>query len=1066
MQVCPGCGEENPDRFRLCGLCGTPLTSASPSQEVRKTVTIVFSDLKGYTSLGETLDSESLREVLNRYFGAMKAMIERHGGTVEKYIGDAVMAVFGLPRVREDDALRAVRAAADMREALAELNLELQEVWGVTLANRTGVNTGEVVAGDATTGQRLVSGDAVNVAARLEQAAPDMQVLIGEPTYRLVRDAVEVEVVEPLSLKGKAEPVPAYRLIAARGGETVPRRADTPMVGRARELRELREAFARAMDGPTCQLVTLLGPAGIGKSRLVHEFLRSVESEALAMRGRCLSYGEGITYWPLAEAVKEAAAITEEDDPAGARSKLMSLLAGTEAAVVDRIASAIGLSTESFSVEDTFWAGRKLLEALGRRRPVVFVVDDIHWAEETFLELMEHLIDSASGSPILLLCTSRPDLVDERPSWASERSNVARLYLEPLSEDESGLIVTNLIGSAAGLPDLLHARINEAAQGYPLYVEQMLSMLIDDGLLVRDEADGWVLAGDIGSVSVPPSISALLAARLDLLTLEERSVLERASVVGQVFYAGALRALSGNGGAENIAASLSGLTGKQLIRSTDSTFEGEEAFSFVHILIRDAAYQGLLKRRRAELHERFADWLEEALGIRVMEQEEIVGYHLEQSHRYRAELGPLDDHGRRVGDRAAARLASAGVRGFGRGDMPAAVNLLDRATALFSDRDPRRLRLLPTLGEALAATGEFSRADEALDRALAGAAELGDRKLETDANLVRLGVRFNTDPKGWSDEVLREAERAISIYEEIGDNAGQAMAWHLLGSVHGTACRYGAAEQASRMAVHHARLAGDRRQEARNLFSCAMCALYGPTPVAEAIEQCEEVRTSGDRRAEALAMVGLGHLHAMEGRFEQARGLCRSGRAALEDLGGKVLAASTSIDSGPVELLADDPVAAEAELRQDYQVLAAMGEKYLLSTTAALLSQALYAQGREDEAEQLTFVSEETAAPDDVESQVIWRCVRGKVLAGRGRVEEGEALLRQAEKLIMDTEDIDVQGHVLTDLARVLLRADRREEAVSAIRAARSLFERKGNIVAAGKADASLRELGYDAAGA
>ena len=343
MQICPSCGEENPARFRLCGFCGTPLAAAVPAQEIRKTVTIVFSDLKGSTDLGEKLDSESLRELMTRYFDTMRAELERHGGTIEKYIGDAIMAVFGLPTVHEDDALRAVRAAAGMQRALAELNDELDRIWGVRLANRTGVNTGEVVAGDPAGGQRLVTGDPVNTAARLEQAAPTNEIIIGDLTYRLVRHAVEVEPLEPLELKGKADRVAAYRLLAVRDLGSAGPLDPTPMVGRRLEMGRLREAFGAAAEGRVLRTVTVIGDAGVGKSRLIREFLASIQEDAYIVHGRCLAYGQGITFWPLVEIVRQAADIDEDDPPDRARAKLLGLLGDAQPA--DPVAPAIGLAS-------------------------------------------------------------------------------------------------------------------------------------------------------------------------------------------------------------------------------------------------------------------------------------------------------------------------------------------------------------------------------------------------------------------------------------------------------------------------------------------------------------------------------------------------------------------------------------------------------------------------------------------------------------------------------------------------------------------------------------------------
>ena len=372
MLACPRCGQDNPEIARFCLACGAELApAAGEAREVRKTVTVVFTDVTGSTSLGERLDPESLRRVMTRYFDEMRAVLERHGGTVEKFIGDAVMAVFGIPQLHEDDALRAIRAASDMRDALAVLNEELQRDRGVTIAVRTGVNTGPVVAGDPSNEQALVTGDAVNVAARLEQAAQAGEILIGEPTYRLTRDAVEAEPVDPLSLKGKADTVPAYRLLSvAPGVEGVARRLDSPLVGRAGELLLLRQALGRVTRERGCHLFTLLGSAGIGKTRLVEEFLAEVEvgEGAVVLRGRSLPYGEGITFWPVAEAVRGTAGIADHDSPSEARAKIARLIEGEpEAArIEERVAQVMGLSEASGSPEETPWAVRKLLEAVAR----------------------------------------------------------------------------------------------------------------------------------------------------------------------------------------------------------------------------------------------------------------------------------------------------------------------------------------------------------------------------------------------------------------------------------------------------------------------------------------------------------------------------------------------------------------------------------------------------------------------------------------------------------------------------------------------------------------------------
>jgi len=1063
VRTCPNCGEENSERFRLCGFCGAPLVAAMPHQEVRKTVTIVFSDLESSTALAESIDPESLREIMNRYFAAMRDVLERHGGVVEKYIGDAIMAVFGLPRVHEDDAVRAVRAAADMQRALAQLNEELEAGWGVRLANRTGVNTGEVIAGDPAAGQRLVTGDAVNVAARLEQAAPATQVLLGERTHRLIRHRADVAELPPLSLRGKTGQVRAYRLVAVH--ETERRVHDarrTEIVGRGIEAARLVQGFQAVVSTRSSALITVLGEAGIGKSRLVAEFARQVGEAAQVLRGRCLAYGRGITFWPLVEIVGQAAGIAEDDPPATARAKLAAVFGDDGAAdAADRVASAIGLSDRQFPVEEVYWGTRKLFERLGRVRPLVVVFEDIHWAEAALLDLIARVADTAADTPLLVVCAARPELSERRPDWL-ERPDAHVVSLEPLSAEQTALIVDNLVGEA----DLDHdarTSIVAAADGNPLFAEQLLSMLIDDGYLRRDNGS-WTRTGDIRTLSVPPTIEALLSARLDLLAREERAVIEPASVVGGVFQLSAVGALVDDPLRDRVPAHLRTLEAKQLIEPERSPPVEEDIwFRFHHILIRDAAYQGLLKRRRAALHERFADWLDAATGEvdRGVEYEEIVGYHLEQAHRYLSELGPLDDRGRDLAARAAARLGSSGRRAFARADMSAAANLLRRAVLLLPTEDRTRLALLPPLAEALMEIGEFPWALLFLDEATDLAA--GDPRLEADLVLTRLLVRHHVEEnlEQWRDEVAREAERLIPVLQEQRADAELAKAWRLLGFVHGSVCRYGDAAAAVKEAAEHARRANDRRLEARNVSSYTLAALYGPTPAREAIEHCEHLITEGlsDRQAEALVLCSLAQLRAMQGEFDRARELVGAARTVLNDLGVIVLAAATAIDSARVEMLAGDLVTAERELRQADETLTALGEKYLLPPLAAVLAQVVYAQGRADEAEQITRRAEELSDPDDVEPQALWRSVRAKVLAGRDLAEEAEPLAREAVRLMRTTDAPGMQADALLDLAEVLRRSASPDEARAVAAEAKALYESKGNTTAATKAAALLDAL-------
>jgi predicted ATPase/class 3 adenylate cyclase len=1059
VAICPNCGEENPDKFRLCGFCGTPLAPAAPPQEVRKTVTIVFSDLKGSTAMAERLDSEAVREVMSRYFDEMRGALERHGGTIEKYIGDAIMAVFGLPRVHEDDALRAVRAAAEMRDRLAMLNEELESRWGVTIGNRTGVNTGEVVAGDPTTGQRLVTGDTVNTAARLEQAAPECEVLIGEPTYRLVRHAVEVEAVEPLELKGKAERVPAYRLLQVRDAESVERRHDRALVGRAKEMSVLTDALAATVEEGSCRLVTFLAQAGVGKSRLIEEFTRVACAQAEVVRGRCLPYGRGITFWPLVEIFREAARIRDDDPPAEARRKLAELAGPNLDEAVDRVASAIGFSDSSFSLDEVFWGTRKLFEAQAARRPLVVVFDDIHWAESALLDLIEHVATSASGAPLLLVCAARPDLLELRPAWVERDSPL--LELQPLTPEETALVVEQLLEDAV-LPTDVRERIVDVSEGNPLFAEQILSMLIEDGAL-RPEAGVLVAEGEISELAIPATIHALLEARLDRLSPQERSVIEPAAVIGLMFEERAVRELAPETVRPAVSGHLATMTKKQLV--LPQADQSELDYRFHHILIRDAAYGAILKRARATLHERFADWAEAVNRERDRETqfEEILGYHLEQAYSYLSELGPLDDHGQKLGLRAARKLGAAGRRAFARGDTSAAANLLRRAVQVLPGEHPERLELLPDAGEAMMEIGEFAWAEIFLDEALQGAIVRGDERLRAEALLTRLLVRHHAteDLDGWRAEVQRETAELIPILEERNAHAELAKAWRMVAFVHGIAIEWEQTAKAQQNAIRHARLAGKEREEARMSGAYSMALCTGPTAVREAIERCEEILDRGlsHQQSQALVFCSLATLYAMDGEFDQARELYRRARALLDDLAAVVLAASTSLTSGRVETFAGDLAAAERELRRDYEQLLSLGELYYRPLVAAALAQALYGLGRLDEADELATAAADIAAEDDIEAQAICRSVRAKIVAERGATEEGVALAREAVLILAPTDDVCARAEALLDLVAVLVRAGDHDEAARVAEEAAELCRLKGMTVLAERVEQMLATL-------
>ena len=785
MPTCPNCGEDNPERARFCMACTAPL-GAVPPTGARKTVTIVFSDLVGSTALGERLDPEALREVLDRYFSEMRACLERHGGIVEKYIGDAIMAVFGLPRAHEDDGVRALRAAAEMTRTLDRLNEELGSRWGARLASRTGVYTGEVVVGDPAGGQRLVTGDAVNTAARLEQAAPPGEVLVGESTYRLARGVVEVAPVEPVAAKGKAEPVVAFRLVTVASAGPLDRGIDDPMVGRQRELHDLLEAFDRSCDERLCVLASVVGEAGVGKTRLVVEFLRRVGHRARIARGRSLSYGEGITWWALSEAIRDTAGIGEGESRDAALDKLEALCRGAEDAemIASRVGAAMGLSTSSFPKEELFWGFRKLSEHLASDQPLVLVLDDIQWADQTLLEAIVDLASRVGNAAVLLLCMARPELEEEREGWADDAPVRVMLRLEALSDEDAGSIVRGILGDT-GISAETIDRLIQVSGGNPLFLEQILGLWEDEGMFVGGDRRGELTVGT-GELPIPSSIQALLAARLDGLIEYERAVLERGAVIGQIFSLGAVEALSPEELLPNVVPSLGTIMKRRLVRPDDAAFIGDETYSFVHLLVRDATYAGMLKRSRAQLHEGFADWLLKRAGDRLPEYEEIAGYHLEQAYRYLAELGTIDAREASIAGRAADLLASSGQRAVSRGDLRAAIHLLSRADSLLPPDHPSRIRLLLDLGAALTEFGDFDRAEVLCSEVVDRARTQGDLGTELHARIAQARLRMLSDPEGLvgtrapigegSHRCVRAARRRVGTRQVLRPHRSQPYA--------------------------------------------------------------------------------------------------------------------------------------------------------------------------------------------------------------------------------------------------------------------------------------------------
>jgi class 3 adenylate cyclase/tetratricopeptide (TPR) repeat protein len=981
----------------------------------RKTVSVVFCDLADSTALGERLDPEPLRELLGRWYDEMRTAVERHGGTVEKFVGDAVMAVFGLPRAHEDDALRAVRAALEMQTAVGRLNASLAERSVPALTIRIGINTGEVVTGDEAA--TLATGDAVNTAKRLEQGAAGGEILIGALTEQLVRHAARLEPVTPLDAKGKSAPLEAWRVLGAvAGADSFARRWDTPLVGRTRELAFLRDELTASADEHRCRLVTLIGAAGVGKTRLVSELVAEVRDHATVAAGRCLPYGDGITFWPLTELIRHlggehavVAAMGDEPDAA---------------LVVERLRGLDG--TGAAPPEELFWAVRRLFESLAVHRPLVVVLEDVHWAEPTLLDLVEHVSRWSRDAPILLLCVARGELLEERPQWEG-----MHVRLEPLSAGEAAQLLETLDSGDILSPEL-RARVADVAQGNPLYTEQLVAMLGEEARAALE------------LVALPPTIQALLAARLDRLDDLERRVLERAAVVGKEFWPGAVAAL--DGGNEALGTTLLGLVRRDLVEPAVSSIPGEDGFRFRHALIRDATYAGIPKRTRAELHERFAEW------VSVHDpRDELVGYHLEQAYCYRDELGAADDGMRSLGERAGELLTTAGRRALARDDVPAAVNLLERGVALLPRKSGSRGFVLLDLAIALMRSGSFAAAEGALEEALDLARADGDRRLELRALIEREFFRIFTNAATPAEEITRIAEEAIPALEALADDAGVAKAWHLLSEPPVNACRWGERAAALEHALEHARRAGDAREAAFVAASLMQAIQLGPTPADTAIERAQLFlrQSEGDRLLTASILSSLAVLLAMRGEVREARAHWARAQTLWDELGMLHRRAIRAIDASTIELLAGDAEAAERELRAGYRMLEEIGDVHVRPTVAAYLAEVLAQEGRSADAEEFAHFAESHAWEDDIVTQVMWRVARAQVLAPAGEAAQAELLAREAVDLAAPTDFLDLQATAQLALARVLREAGSPAAADAAARA-RAVYELKGNVVGAG----------------
>jgi class 3 adenylate cyclase/tetratricopeptide (TPR) repeat protein len=1061
MAICPKCGNGEIDRANFCPVCGHPLGSRLSTQEFR-IVTVVFCDVVRSTDMERQLGPQPMQQLMDRYGQAVRQALGDRGASVGKRHGDGFMAAFGVSELHEDDAVRAVRAATDLRGAIDGLAKDVRRQRDLEFHIRLGVNTGNVLVRDAGTLEEELTGTAVNLAKRFEEAAAAGEILLGEETYRLVADSVKAEPAGPLEVKGATEPQQVWRLLEVlpdRPGRA--RRPVAPMVGRSREQELLQRLFERAAAEGACHLVSVLGSAGVGKSRLVDEFVTGLGEQATVLRGHCPAFGDGVTLWAMVQIVRQAAEIGPDDSPGQARARLAELLRGEERATLltERLAQLLGFGQDTGLPEDTFWALERLLEILARRRPLILVVDDLQWADPVLLDALEHLADYVDA-PLVLLCMARPDeLFAHRGHWPGGKANALSLLLSPLPEREAEQLVVHLLGGRVDAS--VQAHVNEWAQGYPLLVEELVGNLRDEGR-VRSADGRWVLdesgeaAEGLGR-TVPTSIHALLLARLNRLSPNGRAVLEPAAIVGQQFRRGDIEALNPDASQADLAAGIQELIRHDLIRpdhgprSAPLPPNSGIGYRFRHATIKTVAYQRLPDDRRAELHERYADWLEHETEDRRSQFDELVGHHFHEAFRYAGKLDPSGEHTRELATRAGERYAAAGQRAAVRGDTRLVQAWLGRAVRLLPADHPRRLAALPPLAEAQQASGKLTEATRTYQELARSASAVGDEGLALHATIGRLGITAVHDPRLFFREGRDEIELTIAAFERLGDRLGLAKAWHLLAYLDWIRGRLTQAEAAAERARALAREARDPGWEANAIGMHCLTLYWGPLPLETAQRCCRqalaEAERSGVASLAATAYRVLARVAVHQGDLEEAERCIDAATAITMEEGSLLPTAVDCISRAMVEMLAGDLAAAEETLHSGYRQLEEMGGTGPQVNVATLLARVRLLRGRIDEAEELTRVCERLAAPDQADAQVKWRSIRAIVMARRGELPEAEKLAREAVYLAGRTDQLDPRAEAHLDLAEVLLLAGRGREAALELDRAIQLFQEKGNEV-------------------